>query len=714
MLVDQSPRSFESNLEGQTAAFTIAASSKAFQILSNQLYTDKPRAILRELSTNALDAHIAAGKMDVPFEVQLPNTWESTLIVKDYGTGMSPEQITALYTTYFGSDKTHTNDLVGGLGLGSKSPFAYTDQFTAISRYDGIKYTYAAFIGSANVPEISLISQEETDEENGFEVHVPVKAADIYTFKSTAARVFEFFPVMPKLNEQLDIQEHADPVLVINVDGINCELYTSQDETMIMQGPIGYPVDVSAIVDDLGYDARSKVRTFLQKGWRIMAPVGTFEITASREGLSYDKETIQRILKLTDDVLKQVKDKAVAKLASATSVKEASDLIVASTKYLSGALSLNDATWNGMTWNRGEFVVDLPPDTRCRLIKKDRYHRRADPHDMTMYDPSDPLPMKNHKYRVLWSEKDRPYRAYLSQNPCADDERILYFTGPLVGLKSWLASVGLPPGKEMPKKVKDATGTVVTNKVNYGATKYNGYCLTTGDSLSATANKILDEPNCKILLTSDHNGSYNHREEFGVFESLGVIGDLDNEDIYSFYVPSHHTKVTKALQSHPGLIDRDLLLTMMKPVNEIYSKIAFAESLTQAINTIKPYKNVSTALDINFVKDPEIVEWMKKVDAVSDSVCGGSASYQMIRILKPYSGLDFQTSRVYDRYVRYFSRKATEQLDTTFNKYSDDLTHVIEGFESCNHWNYRGSKLQAIVTDWFNNQVAEIKAATQP
>jgi HSP90 family molecular chaperone len=96
MKLDQDPRTFESNTANSKSAFTIAASSKAFQILSNQLYTDKPRAILRELSTNALDAHIAAGKADVPFEVQLPTTWDSTLIVKDFGTGMSPEAIKSL------------------------------------------------------------------------------------------------------------------------------------------------------------------------------------------------------------------------------------------------------------------------------------------------------------------------------------------------------------------------------------------------------------------------------------------------------------------------------------------------------------------------------------------------------------------------------------------------------------------------------------------
>jgi HSP90 family molecular chaperone len=75
------------------ATFTIKATSKAFDILSSGLYSDKIQAIVRELSCNAYDAHVAAGKVDVPIEIRLPTSLDPTFYVKDYGIGLDHEAI---------------------------------------------------------------------------------------------------------------------------------------------------------------------------------------------------------------------------------------------------------------------------------------------------------------------------------------------------------------------------------------------------------------------------------------------------------------------------------------------------------------------------------------------------------------------------------------------------------------------------------------------
>lgn len=46
---------------GKTREFQIAANAQAFKILSSGLYSNKPRAIIREVCCNAWDAHVAAG-----------------------------------------------------------------------------------------------------------------------------------------------------------------------------------------------------------------------------------------------------------------------------------------------------------------------------------------------------------------------------------------------------------------------------------------------------------------------------------------------------------------------------------------------------------------------------------------------------------------------------------------------------------------------------
>ena len=64
---------------GEIGEFRIRNSAKAFNILSSGLYANKIRAIIRELSCNAVDSHVAAGKANTPFDVHLPNALEPHL-----------------------------------------------------------------------------------------------------------------------------------------------------------------------------------------------------------------------------------------------------------------------------------------------------------------------------------------------------------------------------------------------------------------------------------------------------------------------------------------------------------------------------------------------------------------------------------------------------------------------------------------------------------
>ena len=129
----------------ETASFQIAASGKAFKGLIDGLYSRKIEAAIRELSTNALDAHVAAGNGE-PFEIHLPTHFEPTFYIRDYGTGMSHDLVMRRYRTMFDSTKdglnetdadTDPNSQVGMLGLGSKSFFAYTDTCTLTIWQDG-------------------------------------------------------------------------------------------------------------------------------------------------------------------------------------------------------------------------------------------------------------------------------------------------------------------------------------------------------------------------------------------------------------------------------------------------------------------------------------------------------------------------------------------------------------------------------------------------
>ena len=148
----------------QDSNFSIEASAKAFFILSDGLYSNKVKAVIRELSTNAYDSHVDAGVADKPFDVHLPSRLDPTFYVRDYGTSMTHSECMELYTTYFRSTRNDSNDAVGCLGLGSKAPFAYCDQFTVDAYLDGEARVYTAYKDEGGSPVFSLLDQRPTNE----------------------------------------------------------------------------------------------------------------------------------------------------------------------------------------------------------------------------------------------------------------------------------------------------------------------------------------------------------------------------------------------------------------------------------------------------------------------------------------------------------------------------------------------------------------------
>ena len=115
-----------------STSFKIENTPHMMEILSKKLYTNPTQAVIRELVCNAIDAHKAADNAD-KVEVYAPSVFDPVFIVKDFGTGLSEEDVISLYTTYGASTKNKSNDYIGCLGIGSKSPFALTDEFTVVS-----------------------------------------------------------------------------------------------------------------------------------------------------------------------------------------------------------------------------------------------------------------------------------------------------------------------------------------------------------------------------------------------------------------------------------------------------------------------------------------------------------------------------------------------------------------------------------------------------
>lgn len=275
---------------GTVSSFTIKATAKSFRILSDGLYANKVRAIIRELSCNAYDSHIAAGKKDTPFDVHLPNALEPFFSIRDYGTGLSHDQVTNIFTTFFESTKTDSNDYVGALGLGSKSPFSYTDNFTVTAVKDGRKGIYTAFINEQGVPSIALMMEEETTDPAGVEVRFAVEERyDFDKFRQEAKYVYEYFSLRPVVSGNADFKfkdpEYKEENIIPGVHYVG-----DGRSSYAIMGNIKYPIDVPNADKALG-----GLHGLLGCGLVMEFNIGELDFQASREGLSYIPETIAAI-----------------------------------------------------------------------------------------------------------------------------------------------------------------------------------------------------------------------------------------------------------------------------------------------------------------------------------------------------------------------------------------------------------------------------------
>ena len=254
-----------------------------FSVLRNQLYSDKILAVIREYTCNGVDAHTEAGKPNEPIVVTLPTRWETTFKCRDFGLGLSDTDIHEIYAFYGESTKRKSNQMIGQLGLGSKSAFAYGDNFVITSFVDGVKNTYNAFIDASQIGQIAKLGSEPTIEPNGVEISIAVKDFDVQSFHDKAYDLFRYFKVRPTVHGASFSYETKTPVM----KGADWAIYGQSGHSVAIMGNIGYPIDNHWHDDN--------ITNALAAGLEVDFSIGDLEISASREKLQYTDRTKQAI-----------------------------------------------------------------------------------------------------------------------------------------------------------------------------------------------------------------------------------------------------------------------------------------------------------------------------------------------------------------------------------------------------------------------------------
>lgn len=161
---------------GKTQGFGVTNDPVLMGILSTGLYGNPMRTMIQEVMFNAWDAHRMGNCQDKPIDIYINDT--SGLIVRDYGPGINPVDMVPIYCIYGNSTKRKDEALTGGFGLGSKSPYAYTDSFTVTSHHDQTKSMYVMNRVSeenGGGPGMSPIIEGVPTSETGLMVTIPLK-----------------------------------------------------------------------------------------------------------------------------------------------------------------------------------------------------------------------------------------------------------------------------------------------------------------------------------------------------------------------------------------------------------------------------------------------------------------------------------------------------------------------------------------------------------
>lgn len=413
-------------------------------VLSNTLYTDKVAAVLREYGCNAADANVEAGKGEQPIEVRLPNRLDPNVSIRDFGYGMTEEQIANVFCRLGRSTKRNSNAFTGMLGIGSKAGFAYGDHFLVTSWTGGSKIVYNAY-RDQGVPKLAKMHEEPSDAPDGIEVKVPVRQEDMDEFVRKAERVFRYFKVRPivhgaKVEWDDRAQEYA---------GTGWR-FVGNGKSVAIMGNVGYDLNAQA----MGYAGGSSyyraiepdlVECLIGLGIELDFEIGDLEIAANREGLQYKDGTKNAIKKVLTTAAAEIGQVFTGKISGAVSLWEAKKYFHENFESLrsNGHYTLNQVVkghvkWNGQVIKSGRFNLEnkekTPGVSITRITRSGRTHgggqmiiKLRNYHQPDSVEPSDQVTLV---INDLPAKKQSParMRGWFEANPDCRDIFVFTFT----------------------------------------------------------------------------------------------------------------------------------------------------------------------------------------------------------------------------------------------------------------------------------------------
>lgn len=291
--------------------------AKLFKILSHSLYKDSVTSIIRELCSNAYDSHLMAKALNTPFDITIP-TWSNMFfVIRDYGLGLNQEDGEKTIFSYLGSskDEIESTNIIGGWGLGSKSPYAYTSNFEVTLYKEGYFWQYNCWQDANGIPQHAVFSEGPTEEPNGVMMKVPVQASDLYTFKNACVKYLtntDFNINVTNSTEYPIYKKEAKFSFERNGYKFKLTNHRTSGEFLMLYGGFIYEVNGLNGIEAETQRILNEFKEISAYSILIDVQVGDCEFSVSRESLINSEQTLNFINGAIDALTEYLNEEAIA------------------------------------------------------------------------------------------------------------------------------------------------------------------------------------------------------------------------------------------------------------------------------------------------------------------------------------------------------------------------------------------------------------------
>lgn len=345
-------------LDGGEVSIDMSNIGLFYDMMSKSIYSNPHGSIVRELVSNGFDAHVEAVKEGLylaedkkPVIIKTFYEEDSYFIsFQDFGIGMDEERFKDVYLKYLSSTKRKTNDYMGAMGLGSKSPFSYTESFYILTRHNGVEWYYVMSRGQEGKPKWDLLYKKSTTEVNGTTIKFIIDGGrygkDFSKFQDEVKNQLRYFDDV--YVDGLNVENEYE---IIDYPTFKYRKDTQVKQMHIALGKVTYPIDWTILK-----------RPIVNVPVGVKFEIGELMITSNRESIRYNDEVIDIINKRIDATLKEL-----ASLADTGTFDKLADLLAArkeATKFIRLEGDVKLPVYPGLSTFEGEddypFFIPKP------------------------------------------------------------------------------------------------------------------------------------------------------------------------------------------------------------------------------------------------------------------------------------------------------------------------------------------------------------------